>query len=69
MFTRFTGGKEGTLWYYRNLAEVFRQIFPGNLSSELTAAVVEMEALAAPAPSLRPNVRRPVCDPENWLRD
>jgi GTP pyrophosphokinase len=46
MFTRFTGGKEGTLWYYRNLTEVFLRVAPGSLSDELSAAVGEMERLA-----------------------
>ncbi len=46
MFTRFTGGKAGTLWYYRKLAEVFVRVLPGILSAELGEAVAEMERLA-----------------------
>jgi GTP pyrophosphokinase len=46
MFTRFTGGKEGTLWYYRTLAEVFARVSPGILSAELGEAVGEMARLA-----------------------
>jgi hypothetical protein len=42
MFTRFTGGKEGTLWYYQALAEVFARVSPGILSAELGEAVREM---------------------------
>ncbi|MDD2704958.1 MAG: hypothetical protein PHU07_06450 [Acidocella sp.] len=45
MFSRFTGGKEGTLWYYQNLATVFARIMPGSLSSELGVAVEEMRRL------------------------
>jgi (p)ppGpp synthase/HD superfamily hydrolase len=46
MFTRFTGGKEGTLWYYRSLVEAFERVSPGILSAELGEAVAEMERLA-----------------------
>ncbi|EKN01369.1 MULTISPECIES: HD domain-containing protein [unclassified Acidocella] len=46
MFSRFTGGKEGTLWYYQNLATAFARIMPGSLSSELGVAVDEMRRLA-----------------------
>ncbi|MDR3522146.1 MAG: HD domain-containing protein [Acidocella sp.] len=53
MFSRFTGGKDGTLWYYRKLAEVFGRVFPRILSTELSVAVAEMGALAgAPAVSV-----------------
>lgn len=47
MFERFTGGKDGTLWYYRKLAEIFARVLPGSLSDELGVAVEEMERLAA----------------------
>jgi (p)ppGpp synthase/HD superfamily hydrolase len=47
MFARFTGGKEGTLWYYRTLADFFARALPGGLSAELDVAVDEMERLAA----------------------
>jgi GTP pyrophosphokinase len=46
MFTRFTGGKAGTLWYYRKLADVFARVSPGILSVELNEAVADMERLA-----------------------
>lgn len=47
MFARFTAGKEGTLWYYKTLADVFARVLPGSLSAELGVAVKEMERLAA----------------------
>ena len=30
IFDRFTAGKEGTIWYYRSLAEEFEKAWPGN---------------------------------------
>lgn len=45
VFTRFTGGKQGTLWYYRTLAAAFARLLPGSLSTELGVAVDEMERL------------------------
>lgn len=45
-FSRFTGGKEGTLWYYQSLVAVFALIMPGSLSSELGVTVDEMRRLA-----------------------
>ena len=29
---RFSGGKEGTLWYYRELANAFQDLLPGQLA-------------------------------------
>ena len=44
VFDRFTAGRDGTLWYYRQLAEVFsRRRAP--MAKQLDAAVVEMEKL------------------------
>ncbi len=47
VWSRFTGGKEGSLWYYRALAEIFRArgYFPA-LAAELDRIVTEMEKLA-----------------------
>jgi (p)ppGpp synthase/HD superfamily hydrolase len=42
---RFRGGREGTLWYYRSLAEEFRQRGPEALALELNRAVSVMESL------------------------
>lgn len=44
---RFTGGKAGTLWYYRALADVFHAVGPDALAAELARVVAEMEAVAA----------------------
>ncbi len=49
VFARFAGGKRGTLWYYRALAEVFTETHSGPNAAELDRAVTEMERLAAAA--------------------
>jgi (p)ppGpp synthase/HD superfamily hydrolase len=46
MMSRFTAGAEGTLWYYRALADAFTRLLPGALSRELSLAVEDMERLA-----------------------
>ncbi|MDO8476146.1 MAG: HD domain-containing protein [Candidatus Rokubacteria bacterium] len=48
LFTRFTGGKAGTLWYYACLVNVFRERRPGGLAEELERVVRELRRLAAP---------------------
>ena len=45
---KFNGGKQGSLWYYRTLAEVFRATGDDPLTSEFTRLVDEMERLAGP---------------------
>lgn len=46
LWGRFTGGREGTLWYYRALADRFEALLPGPPARRLRAAVAEMERLA-----------------------
>jgi (p)ppGpp synthase/HD superfamily hydrolase len=36
---RFNGGAEGTLWYYRSLANIFSEVMPGRLSDRQSRAV------------------------------
>jgi GTP pyrophosphokinase len=45
LWSRFTGGKEGTLWYYRELVMTFWQIGPEGIAYELAQAVEELESL------------------------
>lgn len=46
LWQRFNGGKEGTLWYYRELVEQFgRTSVPPILLSELALVVDELESL------------------------
>lgn len=43
IFKRFTGGKEGALWYYRALADAFLEVGPHPLSRDLDLVVKELE--------------------------
>jgi (p)ppGpp synthase/HD superfamily hydrolase len=45
LFDRFTGGKDGTLWYYETLAEVFAGGGPAGLAAELGRTVETMRWL------------------------
>lgn len=47
VWERFTGGKEGSLWYYRALADTFARLLPGPASDRFEREVSEMEDLAA----------------------
>jgi GTP pyrophosphokinase len=47
LWERFTGGREGTLWYYGALVDAFRCRSHSLLWSELERAVSELNALAA----------------------
>ena len=44
---KFSGGRQGTLWYYRALADLFGAAAPGFLADELERVVAEIERLAA----------------------
>jgi (p)ppGpp synthase/HD superfamily hydrolase len=46
VWRRFSGGRDGTLWYYRALVEAFRAHGPTPLVEELERVVGEMEGLA-----------------------
>lgn len=46
VFDRFTAKRDGTLWYYRALADELTRLRPGPLSARLDAAVTEIEARA-----------------------
>jgi (p)ppGpp synthase/HD superfamily hydrolase len=48
LWDRFTGGKAGTLWYYRALVDAFRAAGPSPLVEELARVVDELAALAVP---------------------
>ena len=47
LWDRFTGRKQGTLWYYRALVDAFRKAGPSPLVDELERVVTEAEGLAA----------------------
>jgi len=46
VWSRFKGGREGTLWYYRRLVDVFREAGPSSIVEELGRVVSELERLA-----------------------
>jgi len=46
IFERFSGRREGTLWYYEALAEVFDRRGPKRLAEELRRTVETMQELA-----------------------
>jgi (p)ppGpp synthase/HD superfamily hydrolase len=46
VWERFSGGREGTLWYYRTLRDEFLRDAPNRIMRELNLAVNELESLA-----------------------
>jgi (p)ppGpp synthase/HD superfamily hydrolase len=46
VWSRFNGGRDGTLWYYRTLRDQFLPHKPNRITRELALAVNELEALA-----------------------
>ncbi len=46
VWNRFNGGKEGTLWYYRALVEVFWETYSSPLVDELAQAVKNIEVIS-----------------------
>jgi GTP pyrophosphokinase len=47
IWSRFNGGREGTLWYYRTLRDEFRRSRPNRITQDLALAVSELESLAS----------------------
>lgn len=47
LWDRFTGGREGTLWYYRALLDAFAAVERSPLVDELDRVVSELEALVS----------------------
>ncbi len=45
LWSRFRGGKDGTLWYYRTLAETYQKIGPPELADKIGRVVSELEEL------------------------
>ena len=46
VWTRFTGAKDGSLWYYRALSDAFAGLAPGMASERFAGLVDEMERLS-----------------------
>ena len=47
LWSRFSGGKAGVLWYYRALVEAFRKTQSTPLVEELDRIVSELEEISA----------------------
>ena len=47
IWSRFNGGREGTLWYYRTLRDEFLRHKPNRITRDLELAVRELELLTA----------------------
>jgi hypothetical protein len=45
IWDRFTGRREGTIWYYRELSAFFDEVLPGPLSRELSRTVSYFSSL------------------------
>ena len=43
VWKRFTGKREGTLWYYRALSDEYQRRSPNRITGELEIAVAELE--------------------------
>lgn len=54
VWARFNGGREGTLWYYRALADKLGSFDSNRLVRELNRVVTELERLAAQSRSASP---------------
>lgn len=48
VFDRFKKSRDETLWYYRRLANTFREVLPGHLSEELHCTVNTLEKESTP---------------------
>lgn len=46
LWDRFSGGKDGVLWYYSALSSTFATVNPGTLADELQRTVTEIVGLA-----------------------
>jgi (p)ppGpp synthase/HD superfamily hydrolase len=50
IWARFSGKKEGTLWYYRALSDEYRRRNPNRITRELEIAVAELERVVGKKP-------------------
>jgi len=47
VWSRFNGGREGTLWYYRTLRDQFLRYKPNRITRDLELAVNELDAITS----------------------
>ena len=55
VWSRFHGGRDGTVWYYRTLLDEFMRDKPNRITRDLDLAVHELEALVNANASTNPN--------------
>jgi (p)ppGpp synthase/HD superfamily hydrolase len=53
IWSRFSGKKDGTLWYYRALSDEFQRRGPNRISDELELAVAELERITGKKPAAK----------------
>ncbi len=58
VWSRFKGGKEGSLWYYRAMARALKEAGTNPLVEELERAVAAMRGLAARQPQRKSTLRQ-----------
>ncbi len=58
VWKRFSGKKEGTLWYYRALSNEYQRRNPNRITPELEIAVAELERVLAGNPDPRKRRRK-----------
>ena len=58
IWTRFTGKKEGTLWYYRALSDEYRRRSPNRNTRELEIAVAQLERAVGQKPRASKGARQ-----------
>jgi (p)ppGpp synthase/HD superfamily hydrolase len=58
IWTRFSGKKEGTLWYYRALSDEYQRRYRNRITHELAIVVEELERAAGVRPGGAPKKRR-----------
>jgi len=58
IWKRFSGGRDGTLWYYRALSDEFQRRKPNRITWELAIAVQELEKAVAMKPRRAPRKGR-----------
>jgi (p)ppGpp synthase/HD superfamily hydrolase len=46
VWSRFNGGKDGTLWYYRSLLDIFKKTGSDLITEEYAHAITDLEQLA-----------------------
>ena len=58
IWKRFSGGRDGTLWYYRALSDEFRRRKPNRITRELAIALQELEKAVVVKPLHAPRKGR-----------